>query len=50
MKTVKTVNLPNEFELELQKYQTAQMEKGKKKPQIKEIVETALREFLERNK
>lgn len=49
-KQVKTVNVPNDLDLDIQKYQTAQMEKGNKKPTVKDIVTVAIRKFLESEK
>lgn len=42
----KTVNISDELELAISKYQTSVLEKTGKKPTVKEIVENALRGFL----
>ena len=46
----KTVVVPSELDLELAKFQIKQAEKTGKKPTLMEIVEKALRNFLQSEK
>ena len=46
----KTVNIPADLDIEIAKYQLAQIAKGKEKPRIKDIVKDALKKFLENEK